>query len=472
MSPGAGPVAGAVIRPPAGPSSPTASPSRIGVVFGALMAPTSLGLSAPAVALPSLGADLGLAGPQTAWVLSGYALTLAVGTALSGRVADLHGMRRTLLVGMSMLLAGSVLSGLSTGFASLLVGRLVQGGGGAAVSIAAISTLSTTLSRGDRVKALAALTSVMASVSGSGSLIGGVLTDTVGWRAVLVLPALAVLSLPFALPLVPRAPLGSGRLDLRGAGLVAGVAGGVVVVLQASSTGLPRAAAAGTALIAAIAACGLVLHVRRRPAGFLPLAVVADAAYLRYALVGMSLFAGYLAMLFSAPLLLVQREGWGPLAIGLALLPAAIAAVATTRVVAAAAQRSSDRRIAVTLTLVSGSGLLLAASVPHTAATVVGLAAAVSGFAGGQVVLVGAVPRLVPPAVTSAALSLFNFLFILGGSLGSAAAGGLADAFSLPTAIAVVAVLPLGAAALARTLRTPIEQDGGVRSGSRSTRRD
>jgi len=186
----------------------------------------------------------------------------------------------------------------------------------------------------------------------------------------------------------------------------------------------------------------------------------------------MSLFAGYLAMLFSAPLLLAQREGWGPLAIGLALLPAAIAAVATTRVVAAAAQRSSDRRIAVTLTLVSGSGLLLAASVPHTAATVVGLAAAVSGFAGGQVILVGAVPRLVPPAVTSAALSLFNFLFILGGSLGSAAAGGLADAFSLPTAIAVVAVLPLGAAALARTLRTPIEQDGGVRSGSRSTRRD
>ena len=431
------------------------SPVRVGLVLGALMAPTSLGISAPAVALPQLGADLGLAGPQTAWVLAGYALTLAVGTALSGRIADLRGLRRTMLGGTALLLGGSVLAALSSGFGALLAGRLVQGAGGAAVSIAALGTISATLSDADRARALAALTGVIAAVSGAGSLIGGLLTDVVGWRAVLALPALAVLSLPAAARLAPSSPREHGRLDLRGAALLAGAAGSTIVLLQARSTGLARLQVLAVTVIAVACLGGLVAHVRHRPDGFLPTSVIVNRAFLRYALVGMSLFAGYLSMLFAAPLLLAQRQGWGPLQIGLVLLPAAAAAVVSSRVVGSAVRSSPDRRIATVLTLISATGLLAAALVPHTAATVLGLAAAVSAFAGGQVVLVGAVPRLVPAAVTGAALALFNFLFIFGGSVGSAATGGLVEAFSLPTALALVALLPLAGAALARQLLAP-----------------
>lgn len=431
------------------------SPVRVGLVLGALMAPTSLGISAPAVALPQLGADLDLAGPQTAWVLAGYALTLAIGTALSGRIADLRGLRRTLLSGAALLVVGSALTALSAGFGMLLAGRLVQGAGGAAVSIAALGTISATLSDTDRAGALAALTGVIAAVSGAGSLIGGLLTEVVGWRAVLALPALAALSLPAAARLAPSAPRQQGRLDVMGAALLAVVAGSAIVLLQARSTGLDRAIMVAVAVAVVGAAGALVHHVRRWPDGFLPTSVVANPAFLRHALVGMSLFAGYLSMLFAAPLLLAQRQGWGPLQIGLVLLPAAAAAVAASRLVGSAVRRTPDRRIAVALTLTSASGLLAAAAVPHTWATVLGLAAAVAAFAGGQVVLVGAVPRLVPAAVTSTGLALFQFLFIFGGSLGAAATGGLADALSLPTALAVVALLPLTGAVLARGLQVP-----------------
>lgn len=137
------------------------------------------------------------------------------------------------------------------------------------------------------------------------------------------------------------------------------------------------------------------------------------------------------------------------------LLPAAVAAVAASRVVGRAVARSPDRRVARVLTLLSATGLLTAAALPHTWTTVLGLAATVADFAGGQVVLVGAVPRLVPAALTSTALALFQCLFILGGSLGSAATGGLADVLSLPAALGLVAMLPLGGAVLARGLHSP-----------------
>lgn len=451
----------------AAPPAPAGTgPVRVGLVLGALMAPTSLGISAPAVALPRLGADLGLAGPQTAWVLAGYALTLAVGTALSGRLADLRGLRPTMLAGVALLLLGSAVTGLSTGFGALLAGRLLQGGGGAAVSIAALGTVAATLADADRTRAIAALTAVIAAVSGAGSLIGGLLTDVAGWRAVLALPALAALVLPAAARLAPAAPQAPGRLDGRGAVLLATVAGSAIVLLQAPSTGLDGRAVAAVALLAGAAAGGLVLHVRIRPDGFLPVSVVAAPAFLRYAMVGMSLFAGYLAMLTTAPLLLAEREGWGPLQIGLALLPAAAAAVVAARVAGAAARRVGDRRTGVVLTLTSATGLLLAAAVPDTAVTVLGLAAAVSGFAGGQVVLVGAVPRLVPAGAAGAGLALFTSLFVFGGSLGSAAAGGLAGALSPPAAIAIVALLPLAGAVLAGTLHTPGRAAPGPTAGA------
>ncbi|MCU1693375.1 MAG: hypothetical protein JWM64_2466 [Frankiales bacterium] len=271
-----------------------------------------------------------------------------------------------------------------------------------------------------------------------------------GWRAVVALPALAALALPAAARLAPTTPRARGRLDLPGAALLALTAGSAVVLLQAHSTGLTRPTVLAVAVVALLALALLPGHARRRPDGFLPAAVVGDPAFRRYAFVGMSLFAGYLSMLFAAPLLLAQRQGWGPLQIGLALLPAAAAATLAARLAGAAAERRSERHVALALTLTSATGLIVAALVVSTAATVLGLAATVSAFAAGQVLLVGAVTRLVPAAVTGSALALFNFLFILGGSLGSAATGGLADALTLPGALALMALLPLGGAALSQ----------------------
>ena len=160
-----------------------------------------------------------------------------------------------------------------------------------------------------------------------------------------------------------------------------------------------------------------------------------------------------------------QRKGWGPLTIGLVLLPAAVSAVVVTRLVGRMLLTIGARRGAAALGALSGTGLLIAAVSTHPPSTLVGLAAAVSGFAGGQVALLGAVPALVPKALTSTAIAVFNLVFIAGGSLGSAAAGGIADAASLGTAAGAVAVLPFAGAVIAWRLPVPAAAAGTGEQG-------
>jgi MFS family permease len=428
------------------------SPARVGLLFGGLLAPTALGISAPAVALPELARDLGLPSSQTAWVLAAYALALAIGTALSGQFGAVRGLRQTLIVGVLLVAVGSAIAAASPVFGLLVLGRSVQGAGAGAVTIAAMGTISTTFSSADASRALGSLTAVVAGVSGAGSLIGGALTDALGWRAVVALPTLSLLFLPAALGLAPSQPSAERSIDGRGALLVTIVAASFVGLLQSRSTGLGATVVAGLVVVVVTGAVLLARHARVRPDGFLPDALVRNGPFLRHALVGFTLFAAYLAMLFAAPLMLASRFGWGPLTIGLVLLPAAVCAVATSRVVPLVLPRAGTARVAMTLTLLSAAGLLVAGASQTRVATVVGLAAAVSGFAGAQVALVGAVPALVPAELRTSAVAVFNLVFIAGGSVGSAAAGGLADAFSLPVAVAAVAVLPVAGALIARTL--------------------
>jgi hypothetical protein len=94
-----------------------------------------------------------------------------------------------------------------------------------------------------------------------------------------------------------RRPGGSTR---SGAALVTAVAALVLVLLQARSTSLPATAVAVAAVAAVLATIASAFHVRRRPDGFLPLELVRNGVFLRHALVGFTLFAGYLAMLFVA----------------------------------------------------------------------------------------------------------------------------------------------------------------------------
>ena len=428
---------------PAGAGGAARSPrtAQVALLLGGLVALTVIGSSAVAVALPTMAVELQLSTAGAAWVLAAFSLTFSVCTALFGRLADLVGLRLPMRVGAVLFAAGSILAAGAGSFPVLLAGRLLQGTGAGAVTVLAVAIISARFARQARARALGSLTAVVTIVSASGPLIGGALTELVSWRAVLALPAVALV---LAEPVARLAPAGrgaGGRLDLTGAALVAAAVASLALLLQAGSVG---GGAAGVAALVALCVVAFALagrHIVRRPDGFLPRAIVTNGRLMLAAAAGFAFIAAYIAGLFAIPTILTE-QGWSPLQIGLGLLPAALYGAVVSRLTGGLIARPPRHRLVAALGVASSAGLLIAAAGAGRPQVLIGgFALVVAGFGGGQVPLVDAVPGLVPPELRGIALGTFNLVFFTGGAVGASIVGGLAGTLGLPGALASVALL-------------------------------
>lgn len=420
------------------------------ILLGLLIAPSALGVSTTAVALPTVSADLGLSHPEAAWVLAGYLLAQATWVALFGRIADIRGTRVTLLGGGALIAVGTALAAASWSFAPLLAGRMLQGAGVAASPVAGFSIAAALYEDADRARAIGVMSAVIAILSGSGSLIGGLLTDGLSWRAVMLVPALTLPATAGVLHLASRSGAGTGRLDAIGAGLVVVFSASVVLLLETPSIDFATWVVVGLAVLAAGAAALLARRVRRVPDGFIPAVVIRSRRYVLGALAALSLFAGYIAMLFAAPLLLLQDHDWTPTQVGLVLVPAALMGAFSARGIGHLIVRVDPFRLTALLALVSAAGLLIAGIADGApVATTLALGLTIVGFMAAQVALVDRVPLVLGPEVRSIATGVFILVFLIGGAVGPASVAGLTDPLGLAGAVACVAALPAAGAGLA-----------------------
>src|SRR5438270_8609020 len=135
------------------------------------------------VALPSIQVDLGFSEQNLQWVISAYALVFGGLLLLGGRAADLLGRRRLFLVGIVLFTVSSLLAGFAWSEGSLISARAFQGLGAAIITPAALSILSTTFVEGrERNIALGVWGAVGGFGAAAGVLLGGVLTEALGWE--------------------------------------------------------------------------------------------------------------------------------------------------------------------------------------------------------------------------------------------------------------------------------------------------
>ncbi len=176
------------------------------------------------VALPSIQTDLGFSPTALAWVVNAYMLTFGGFLLLSGRLGDLYGNRRVLLGGVAAFTVASVACAFAPSSGFLVVGRAVQGLGGAAVSAVALALIMGLFSDpAERAKAMGVFGFVMSGGGAVGVLLGGVLTGLLTWHWIFLVNVpigIAVWVLVTRLLPADRPQESPGRLDVLGAGLV------------------------------------------------------------------------------------------------------------------------------------------------------------------------------------------------------------------------------------------------------------
>ncbi|MGW4052149.1 MFS transporter [Streptomyces sp. NPDC004779] len=192
------------------------------------------------VALPVLGADLGLDRTALQWAVTAFALPSGGFLLLFGRIGDLYGRKRLFLGGLGLFAAASVLATVAWDPASFLTGRALQGLAAAAIVPTGMSLLTTSFPEGPaRDRALGISGTLMSLGFTIGMVLGGVMTETLGWRSTMgLLAVFALLVLPLAPGLLTesRTP-DRPRLDVPGA---VTVTGGLLALIYALTTAAER----------------------------------------------------------------------------------------------------------------------------------------------------------------------------------------------------------------------------------------
>jgi MFS family permease len=429
---------------------------RVSLLIGLLFGLTGLGSSSAAIALPVIATELDVSTGVSAWAISLYALMLAVATAVYGRVSDLVGVRLPLLVGVALMSVGALAGALAPNFGTLLVARIVQGAGAAAVPTLGVAIVSARYTGSVRGLALGRIAGVAAALSCLGPLFGGAIEGLLGWRSVVALPMLGALLLPVLWRSLPTSGSGA-RLDLFGAALVAGTAAGVVLLVQSPSTG-PTVAIVG-AVLAVLGIPAVAAWVRRRPDGFLPLAVIRNPAVVRSALAAGAVPGAWFALLIAVPAVLVAR-GWEPWHVGVALLPSAATGLLGPRLAGPLLRRLGPARALALAALTAAVSLLVAAGGAQASSAwllVTAVVLVTFAFGLGQPALMEAVGDAVSDDVRGVALGVATLFFLVGGGVGSAVVGGLGEVLGMATALLLLAALPVAGiiALLPRLERSP-----------------
>lgn len=435
------------------PSVASSDARRTPILLGTLFGLAGMGSSSAAIVLPTMAADLGIDIGVAAWTISLYVLMLAVTTAVYGRVSDLVGIRLPLLVGLALMAGGALVAALAPTYAVLLTARLFQGAGAAAIPTLGVAILSNRFDGELRGLALGRLAGVAAAITCCGPLVGGLLADTLGWRAVMALPILGVGVLPFLWRDLSVGGTGD-RLDLLGALLVALTAAGLVLLVQSPTTGVLVAVVGGLLLLIGMPA--VAAWVRRRPDGFLPIDVVRNRIVIRSAVAASAVPAAWFAQLVGVPVVLL-RAGWESWQVGALLLPSVVVALLVPRTVGPLISRvGGPRALAVAGSIASFSLMLAAVGTwwENGPLLVVAVVLTTVAFGLGQPTLGATVGEAVQTDVRGVALGISTLLFLVGGSVGSAVVAGLGDVIGIPGSLAVLAILPvLGIGVLSPQLR-------------------
>jgi EmrB/QacA subfamily drug resistance transporter len=353
------------------PSTPERATNRWLILVIACLAQFMVVLDATVVnvALPSIQRGLHFSPSSLPWVVNAYTLIFGGFLLLGGRAGDLLGRKRLFIAGVALFSGASLLNGLAQSSGMLIAGRGLQGLGGALLSPAALSIITTTFTeQEERTKALGVWSAIAAGGGAVGLIMGGVLTQLASWPWIFIVNVpVGVLTLIATLRFVPesRASLGHRSFDLAGA---VTVTGGLVVlvyaVVKAQAFGWGSARTLGLIAGALALLAAFVVIEQRSAAPLIRLSIfrirtlaVADTVLLLVA-------SGLFGMFFFASLYVQEILGYSPLQAGLAFLPVTGGIAVGAGIAQQLIRRAGVRNVGVLGILMATVGMVILAQVP------------------------------------------------------------------------------------------------------------
>jgi EmrB/QacA subfamily drug resistance transporter len=289
------------------------------------------------VALPSIGKALDFSQENLPWVVNAYVLTFGGFLLLGGRIADLLGRRRVFMAGLALVGIASLAAGFAATEGQLIAARAAQGLGAAIISPAALSIVTTTFSDGaERNRALGVWGAVAGSGGAAGVLLGGILTDGLGWEWVLwvnVPVSILVFALTPRLIAESRAEHETRAFDVAGAVTVTAALSILVYALvDATEAGWGSTQTIGLLALSVALLVAFVAIELRSAKPLVPFSIFRIRTLTGANVVGLLVGASLISMFFFISLYMQQVLGYSAIHAGLSYLPLSLVIIASAGV--------------------------------------------------------------------------------------------------------------------------------------------
>ncbi len=286
------------------------------------------------VALPTIGKALDFSQENLSWIVNAYVLTFGGFLLLGGRTADLLGRRRVFMAGLMLVAVASLAAGFAATEAQLIAARAAQGLGAAIISPAALSIVTTIFSDGaERNKALGVWGAVAGAGGAAGVLLGGILTDGLGWEWVLwvnVPVSLIAFVLTPRLIAESRASEEARSFDVAGAITVtAALSILVYAVVDAERAGWGSSKTLGLIALALVFLAAFIAIELRARKPLVPFSIFRIRTLTGANIVGLLVGASLFSMFYFISLYMQQVLGYSAIHAGLSYLPLALTIMAS-----------------------------------------------------------------------------------------------------------------------------------------------
>ena len=382
-----------------------------------------------ATALTAIRRHLDASLADLEWTVSAYALSFAVLLMTAAAVGDRLGRRRVFAAGLAVFALASAGCALAPDAGTLIAARAVQGAGAAAIMPMALALLNGAFPPARRGWAIGIYGGVTALAAVAGPVLGGAVTQGLGWEWIFWLNVpVALAAIPLLLARVREATRPGGALDLPGLVLVTVAALGLVWgLIRGNAAGWGSAEVIGALAGGAVATAGFAAWERRAARPMLPPRLLRSPAFTSGNIAIFVINASLTGVIFLMPQYQQVVAGQDPLGAGLRLLPWGIAPLLVGPRAGALADRIGERTLVVTGSLLQAAGVawIAAAAGPGSGYLVLITPMIMIGAGLGLSIpaLTRAVTSTVPPADIGTASGAFSTTRQLGGAFGVAVLG-------------------------------------------------
>jgi EmrB/QacA subfamily drug resistance transporter len=280
------------------------------------------------VALPTIHRDLHTSESGLQWTVDAYTLVLASFLVLGGSTADRVGRRRVFQTGLAAFGLGSLLCGLAPSIGWLIAARALQAVGGTMLNPVALAiTANTFPDPAERARAIGVFGSMSGLALALGPILGGVLVDGLGWRAIFwVNVPIVIAAIGLAARFVPESRAARARrFDPVGQLLMIAVLGGLVAaIIESGRLGWTSPVILGLLVVAALGGLGILRYEPRRADPLLELRLFRSVPFSAAIVMALQALCGFSAFLFVTTQYLQDVRGRSALAAGLCLLPVGV----------------------------------------------------------------------------------------------------------------------------------------------------